>query len=348
MDFAEWSEVRTGIKLKDYILLDLRSEGEFEKGCIPHANSLPLLDNNQRATIGTLYKSKGKGPATRLGLELFAEKAEEFLGECVDYSKNCKSLVLYCWRGGMRSRLVGMWLEAAGLPVLVLDGGYKRFRTFVLQTLEDFAHKDFLVLNGLTGTGKTQLIQEMIKEGHAAIDFEGLANHRGSAFGGFGQKNPCPTQQDFENLLVDAFLEISKAKKILVELENNIGPVCLSKSLRNALCASPMVYLEKDFEDRVLYLANLYANSWNNEEEDRFLTQLQQVKRFLSAEDYQTICSSIIAENFKTVITILLKNRYDKAYGKSLLRHQNQMLASFNTSTEATSAKAYLRQYLAN
>ena len=348
MEFTAWSEVRSGIKLKNYVLLDLRSEGEFEKGSIPHAISLPLLSNSERAAVGTLYKSEGKGPATRLGLELFAKKAEEFLSKCDDFYKNSQGLVLYCWRGGMRSRLVAMWLNAAGIPVRVLEGGYKKFRTFILQTLEDFAQKDFLVLNGLTGTGKTQLIQEMIQEGYAAIDFEGLANHRGSAFGGFAQSKPSPSQQDFENQLVDEFLDIGEAKRILVELENNIGPVCLSKSLRNALCSSPMIYLEKDFEERVQFLAQQYADNWNIDEEQRFLVQLQQVKRFLSAEDYQTICSSICKGNFGIVITILLKNRYDKAYGKSLVRHQNQMLATFNTSSETAAAKAYLRQYLAN
>ncbi|NRA43983.1 MAG: tRNA 2-selenouridine(34) synthase MnmH [Oligoflexales bacterium] len=348
MEFTAWSQVRKGVEQQKYILLDLRSEGEFAKGSIPHARSLPLLDNKERSAVGTLYKTEGKGPATRLGLELFAGKAENFLNQCVSYNECCHRIVLYCWRGGMRSRLVAMWLEAAGIPVLILEGGYKKFRTFVLQTLEELAQQEFLVLNGLTGTGKTKLIQEMIEDGLAAIDFEGIANHRGSAFGGFSQARGTPTQQDFENQLADAFLKIGSAKKILVELENNIGPVSLSKSLRNALCSSPMVYLEKDFDGRVTFLADLYAERWNHEEEQKFLVQMQQVKRFLSTDDFQTICTSIRKQNFNSVITILLKNRYDKAYGKSLLRHRRQMLASFNISYETASAKAYLRQYLTN
>ena len=348
MEFTAWSDVRKRIKQKQYALLDLRSEGEFAKGAIPHAKNFPLLDNDERAAVGTLYKKEGKGPATRMGLELFADKAEQFLESCTSYFNGFDRVVIYCWRGGMRSRLVGMWLEAAGIPVMILEGGYKSFRTFVLHSLDELAQREFIVLNGLTGSGKTQLIKDMIMEGNSAIGFEGIANHRGSAFGGFAQAKPSPTQQGFENQLADIYLDLKQTNKILVELENNIGPVCLSKALRNALCASPMVYLDRDFDDRVIFLAQEYAENWNETEEKKFLLQAEQVKRFLSAEDFNKICECIRQRNFKAVITILLKNRYDKAYGKSQKRHQKQMIARFNISTDSASAKDYLRQYLAN
>lgn len=343
---AFWFDVRSLKKSEKLPLIDLRSEGEFAKGSIPGALNVPLLDNSQRHEIGTVYKKEGKNAAVSLGLQMFSTKAYDFLERIWRLSTSSDSLIIYCWRGGMRSQLVQEWLKGAGINASLLIGGYKEYRSFVLEEMELLSRSSFLVLNGFTGSGKTQLIQDLQEEGYPAIDLEGLARHRGSAFGGFGQETAPPTQQNFENALIENFQDYRESSSILIELENNIGPINLSKSLRKALTQAPMIYVEREFQERVKLLSDLYISNWSSEDDEKFFVNLEMLRKYLPSTVYESCKIDLKKRNFSKVIGNLLTYRYDCAYEKSLKRHKSQVLANFNLSKEEKSAKDFIKKKL--
>lgn len=181
-------------------LLDVRSESEHMRGHFPGAFNIPILNDEHRKEVGTLYKQKGRQEAVIRGFELAGPKFGAFIKEVKKRSVQYPTgpLLLYCWRGGMRSAIAEWILTLAGFQTLRLKGGYKSFRQWALNTL--IKEKNILVLGGKTGSGKTELLQHLRTQGERVIDLEYLACHKGSAFGGLGQL-PQPTNEHFENML---------------------------------------------------------------------------------------------------------------------------------------------------
>lgn len=342
---GHWHKVRKTLKSSTNLpLIDLRSPKEFSLGHIPGAINLPLLDNNERHQVGKLYKEAGTHAAVELGLEIFAAKCATFLGQIESLTPN--SIFLYCWRGGMRSRLVGLWLSYAGYKVKVLKGGYKSFRQDALLGLKSLAQHPKIVLHGRTGVGKTLILKELADQGFPTIDLEGLAKHRGSAFGDLDQEKNSVSQQNFENALYEAYLEVESFPKILVELENFIGPVKVPQHIRESLQKSPMVFIDRHFTDRVQILTQIYCQNWNTEKEQDFLSRLPMLQKYISSSDIEQIKTAIKNLHFSYVISQLLKLRYDRVYDKSLKRHQPQALAHFNLSEDEEAAKTFLQKAL--
>ena len=342
----EWLTVRNNIEKGLTCLVDLRSEKEFSLGAVPGAVNLPLLNNQERHEIGCLYKQSGKQSAVHRGLELFAKRSEKFFDQISQLAENRSDIVVYCWRGGMRSRLVGQWLAASGFDVSVLSGGYKGFRKTVLREMSELSRHPKVVLNGRTGSGKTLFLRDCMSRQLPGIDLEGLARHRGSAFGAMGWSEPSPTQQNFENELVSEYQNVKHAPKILLEIEGVIGPVSLSNEMRDSVRRSPMVYVEREMEDRIDLLCKIYSASWQEKEIQESLEALEMLRKFFSKEDIERMQSQLRTGELRSVIKTLLEQRYDKAYDKSLSRHQNQMLNSFNLSTNYEDAVSYIKKIL--
>lgn len=320
------------------VVVDLRSPTEFEQGAIPTAVNLPLLSNDQRHIVGLTYKKEGRLPATHMALEVFAEQAPEFFDSLLALARD-KTLIIHCWRGGMRSQSVAMWLRAVGVKVVLLLGGYKAFRRFVLGSLDKFARHSLIVLTGRTGVGKTDLIRQLRSQ-IPTIDFEGIACHRGSAFGDFAQAKPSPTQQNFENELCLAYEALSHQPKILVEIENYIGPCLVPFKLREALTCSPMILLERDFEDRVERLATEYADHWTDETTKVFLERLKLLQKSISKENIEQIGRAAAEGRLKDAVRQLLQLRYDRSYDKSIDRSMPQIIATFDLTHRFEESKA--------
>ncbi len=311
------------------LILDVRSEKEFRLGAIPGAINMPILTDDERHLVGTTYKQKNSQEALALGLELFAARAEAYLEQFIGATANGEILV-YCWRGGMRSELSLRWLRASGLRVNKLAGGYKAFRQLVLASIEQGTReKNFLVLNGQTGVGKTELIHAAAERSLPCLDFEAMARHRGSLFGGLAQPLPPATQQEFENQLALAFHQLSSAPTIVVEIEGAIGPVVLPLPLQRKMRASPMIYLESSLEERLQRLLRIYTPKWSAPTAAAFMAGLQQCRRFLSQEVYKQICTNIAAKDLAGAARLLLLHRYDKAYQKGLDKHKSSCIAQF-------------------
>jgi tRNA 2-selenouridine synthase len=242
--------------------IDVRAPAEFARGSVPGTVNMPLLDDDQRAAVGIAYKKEGQEAAIALGHSLVSgscrdQKIEAWLHHC----RSTPDAMLFCWRGGMRSEIAAQWLAEAGEPVERVNGGYKALRNTCLHVL-DQAAKDstpWLILGGRTGSGKTQLLKPL----ELAIDLEGLARHRGSAFGATGQPQPCLA--DFENELATCWLQHQAryqdaAPGLILEDESRmIGRLSLPETWHQRMGTSPLVMLQVPFEDRVANIIREYV-----------------------------------------------------------------------------------------
>jgi tRNA 2-selenouridine synthase len=343
-----WTKVREEIASGDLKLIDLRSPKEHDLGRIPHAYNIPLLNNEERHQVGLTYKTIGQLQATQMGIELFAGKADSFLREIESVLGDDKRVAVHCWRGGMRSRMVATWLSVMGYKVVLLEGGYKKFRNEVLKILDDVCEKRFLVLNGRTGSGKTDVVQHLVEKGLSVIDLEGLAHHRGSVFGGFAQEEKSPTQQTFDNNLVDKILSFDNPSTILFEIENFIGPITVPKGIRDKIYSSEMVFISRDFDDRVKKLQDEYVQNWDQFVDKIFIERMEKLRKFLSGEEFDTIINSVQKREFGQAIETLLLKRYDIVYNKGLKKHEHLVIAQYNITHEWDDAIKFLEKELLN
>ena len=240
---------------ENHPLLDVRAPVEFRAGHIPGAVNLPILNDDERAQVGTLYKQKGQEAAIQLGEKLVRGnlKSERVAGWKDFFAKNPGSMV-YCFRGGLRSRTAQAWLSEAGVQVPRLEGGYKAARQMFLESLnKNISERPLLLISGPTGGGKSHLLRSA-SGFMAAIDLEKRAQHRGSAFG--FESEPQPQQAQFENLLAHDFLHLTEVdsvkKPVLLEDESRlIGQNVIPESLFVKMRASPIVWVDEPLQQRV-------------------------------------------------------------------------------------------------
>jgi tRNA 2-selenouridine synthase len=237
---------------------DVRSEKEFASGHIPGARNLPILINEHRAIVGTEYKHNGQEAAIRKGWDLAGPSLGNLYRQARKWMQD-KPLLLHCWRGGMRSEIAA-WVSAfGGGEVLVLEGGYKVFRHHVLEQLQ-YAPSALRVVGGKTGSGKTEFLQQLAAQGEQILDLEGLAHHKGSSFGALGQE-PQPSQEQFENNLVETLSTFDLSKPVWVEFESRtIGRIVLPEALFHAMLACPMTVLDVPDEVRIRRLLSEYGH----------------------------------------------------------------------------------------
>ena len=220
------------------LLLDARSEKEFDHAHIPGAVNIPLLNNDHRHLVGIEYKKKGREAAVALGFKLVGPLFYEFI-EKVNGLTDKKVVMVYCWRGGMRSSILSWVLSMAGFKVIILKGGYKSFRNLILDQLK--IEKKIIILGGHTGSGKTDILKTMGNKGEQIIDLEGMANHRGSAFGQLGLP-PQPTNEFYENLLGCEWRKLDSKKRVWLEAESHsIGQVKIPDDIFIQLQNAPLM-----------------------------------------------------------------------------------------------------------
>ena len=231
-------------------LIDVRAPVEFAEGAMPGAVNLPLLTNDERHQVGLTYKTFGKEKAIELGHQIVSgDIRDQRLNQWILEIKNNPKSVIYCFRGGLRSQTVHKWLSEAGVQCPIVTGGYKALRNFLIQVIAEKTHQiDFHIVRGKTGSGKTDYLYQSQK---SFIDLEGLAKHRGSAFG--ARLEPQPNQTDFENLLALQILKLSKLKEpVLIESESRmIGHISLPKNLHQIIVEGPSIFLDVPLETRI-------------------------------------------------------------------------------------------------
>lgn len=306
-------------------VIDVRSPAEFAEDHVPGAINLPVLDNEERARVGTMYKQQSPFLARKLGAALvFRNAADHIAGPLAHHEGGWRPLV-YCWRGGQRSGSFAWMLREIGWRSELIEGGYRTYRRLVTRALyDDPLPFSFIQLGGYTGTAKTQLLPLLSKRGVQVIDLEGLARHRGSLLGDMpgGQ----PSQKGFETALVQALHGLDPARPVLVEAESSkIGGLNLPPSLWDGMKAAPWVEVTAPLEARARYLSEAYADILADHD---VLTEKLAPLRYhrghalvdhwqdlMAGGDMVALCRSLAADH------------YDPAYDKSMQAVAPQVLA---------------------
>jgi len=241
----------------DIPLIDTRAPVEFERGAFPNTLNIPLMNDEERHLVGLDYKNNGRNSAIDLGYRLISgDIKKNRMDAWLDFVKKHPNGALFCFRGGLRSEIAQKWIfDSSGIKYPRVKGGYKNMRRYLTKELEQLINiKNFLVIGGQTGCGKTLLLSQL----ENSIDLEKLANHRGSAF---GQKIfPQPTQIDFENALAIEFIHKKNTSILIIEDEgNNIGRVYLPTNLKNKSMQADLVILCASMEERIQLSLKTYV-----------------------------------------------------------------------------------------
>ncbi len=301
----------------DAPIIDVRSPAEYENGHIPGAINIPLFDNSERAEIGIAYKQNGKKSAIKDGLKIVGPKMVSMIEELEKHAKQ-NVVKLHCWRGGMRSSSVAWLFETMGYQCQVLKDGYKSYRNLMKTLFEKF---DIILIGGETGSGKTNIIQELAKQSEQVIDLEKLANHKGSAFGAIGEA-PQPSNEQFQNLVINAFLKSDASKPLFLEDESSfIGKVNLPDQLWQKMKGSPIIRISLPVELRIANLVEVYGKYEKKELE----TCINKIAKKLGGSNTALSIGMLYDNNLKGVAGIML-NYYDKSYRLLLERNKKNII----------------------
>jgi len=294
------------------VLLDVRSPVEYKQGHIPGAINLPLFDNDERALVGTMYKSAGREASVLLGLELVGSKLVGFVKIAMKLAPKRKVLI-HCWRGGMRSGNMAWLLDTAGFSVKVIEGGYKAYRGFIRKQFEIKAN--IIIVGGHTGSGKTEIIHALHNKNEQVIDLEGIANHKGSAFGAIGMENQ-PTNEQFENDIYDEWKKLDLSKYVWLEDESrSVGAVSIPDPLYKQMRQSQLVKINMGKEIRIARLVKDYVTI----EPDKLVVAVERIRKKLGGQWADQAIEAIKKQNYELAADILL-TYYDKAYLKGQQR----------------------------
>jgi tRNA 2-selenouridine synthase len=297
------------MRARELPVLDVRSPGEFKQGHLPGAISFPLFDDAERAEVGTLYKQVGQIQATERGLEIVGGKLKPMFAEGLGHARDGK-LMVHCWRGGKRSESVANLLAVAGLEVCILKGGYKAYRNWVLEQFN--VPGQFLVVGGLTGSGKTRILHHLHAQGQAVLDIEGHAAHRGSAFGRLGQTSYVSPQQ-FENGMAQDLAWLH-GRPIWLEDESRVlGSLILPQGLWNQKQQAPVFFVEIPDAERVRLLLEDYGSV------DRagIAASIRKISEKLGGLATKQALAALEADDAE-LLTRMLLDYYDKLYRNSL------------------------------
>jgi tRNA 2-selenouridine synthase len=292
---------------QDYTFVDVRSPKEFEEDHIPGAVNIPLFSNEERSIVGTIYKKESKDLAIEKGLEIMSDKLPAMIKE---YKKIEGKVCIYCWRGGMRSGSITSLLKSLKFDVIKLKDGYKDYRRFVREELDKIKIPKFIVIYGLTGSGKTDLLKQLPN----SLDLEGLAEHRGSIFGDI---NLIPnSQKRFESLLLKRLLELQKEKVIYVEGESRrIGRILIHPTVWEHMQKAEKYKLICPDEERIERIHREYCH---NIDKELFKTKILKIQKFLGKKKAEELIQLLEEDKIKKVIEIILLEYYDKLYAHTI------------------------------
>lgn len=312
--------ISTFLELRKTVpVFDVRSPGEYQQAHIPGAHSFPLFTDEERKEIGTAYKQDSRQSAVEIGLGFFKEKMLPLIEKAKSLQGNAdQKIIVHCWRGGMRSATVAWLLDLYGYEVFVLEGGYKTFRHWALEQLEK--NYDLYVLGGYTGSGKSEILHEMHQKNHTVIDLEGIARHKGSAFGNLDDA-PQPRQEMFENLLADDLWNMYENGETTIWVEDEsrrIGALNIPATFYDCMRAAPIYFIDIPFEERLAHIVEEYGQYKKENLHDAIL----RIQKRLGGLETKTAIEFLEAGDLENCFSILLKY-YDRCYLKNLPNREN-------------------------
>jgi tRNA 2-selenouridine synthase len=305
-------------------IIDVRTPAEFAEDHIPGAINCPVLSDEERITVGTLYKQVSPFEARKLGAAMIARNIADHLDrQFHDKPKSWKPLV-YCWRGGQRSGAMSIIFAQVGWLTHKLEGGYKSYRRHVLEQLETLPQQfSFKVVCGPTGSGKSRLLAALSATGHQVLDLEGLALHRGSVLGRLPDQ-PQPAQKWFDSILLQHLQQLDPSRPVYVEAESKkIGSIALPIALFDAMHASPCLKIAVPMDVRVAGLLEDYRHYVDNPE--LFIDHLKPLYKFHGAEKMEQWSEMIRSGELDAMVAELLTLHYDPSYMRAITGHYAQL-----------------------
>ncbi|GLU52678.1 tRNA 2-selenouridine(34) synthase MnmH [Dyadobacter frigoris] len=296
------------------VLADVRTPAEFAHGHIPGAFNLPLFSNEERVLVGTTYKQIGREQAILLGFDLTGPKWSGFIKDALLMAPD-KKIAVHCWRGGMRSGAMAWALDLYGFEVYLIEGGYKRYRRWVLDQFEQ--SYQLVILGGMTGSGKTRILQQLQNLDQQMIDLEELAQHQGSSFGTMN-KMVQPTQEQFENNLAYKLKDLDISSKIWLEDEShNIGKLSIPNPLWKQMTQAILIDLIVDLNQRVANLVKEYGQL----DKEFLISCTERIHKRLGPVQTKNAIAAIKENRMEEFIRFVLVY-YDKTYRTSLSKRQ--------------------------
>ena len=308
-------------------VIDVRSPGEFAHAYIPGAVNIPLFDNDERAQVGTRYKQAGKDHAVLMGLEFVGPKLADFVKQAKKLNPQNREVLVHCWRGGMRSGSFAWLLDTAGLTASTLVGGYKAYRNRVLDSFAE--PRNLIILGGKTGSGKTDILKELARQGEQIIDLEGLAHHKGSSYGAIGQL-PQPATEQFENVLFNEFKSLDSSRRIWLEDESrSIGSCFIPMSLWQQMRLAPVAFVDVPKDKRVARLVAEYTGI----DHTLLVEATERIKKRLGGKVTQDALDALLRHDYATVADLTL-DYYDKAYLHGLSQREPTSVYPINVTED--------------
>ena len=317
--------------------IDVRAPSEFILGAVPTSKNLPILSNNERTEVGKMYKENGNEAAIEKGYSLVNGKIKDKrISNWIKFVKRNPQAQMYCARGGQRSKIAQNWLKEIGVDIDIVDGGFKALRNTCIEVLDSASsdNKEWIIIAGKTGSGKTKMIKQISN----SIDLEGLANHRGSAFGGFETLQPTPV--NFENNLAYQYLSISSNKVFIEDESKTIGRLVIPKKFFNKMNSSTLVLIQEPIENRIKNIYNEYVSKEIELTDDHKVlislrSKLQKISKRLGGTNYK-IVDNLIKDAFQKNdynihyewIKTLLESYYDKMYDYQINQKKDRCIES--------------------
>lgn len=319
---------------KKITLIDVRSPSEYKDSTIPGSVNIPVFNDEERAEIGTIYKQISVDAAKERGLAIMSAKLPNFVKQFKEIEGD---KAVYCWRGGMRSRTAATVLSLMDIHVNRITGGIKAYRKHVLDSLDHMQlDAEAVVLQGLTGTGKTAVLRQLQLEGYPVVDLEGLAGHRGSIFGHIGLESN--NQKTFDSLLFERLKELQSAPYLLVEAESKrIGKIVVPDFLMEKKASGTTIVLELPMQERVRQLMEDYTPAVNSE---HYMAAFQLIKGRIHTPVAAEIEKNLSEGQFDKAIQLLLEHYYDPKYTHTFGQYEGQtpIVVSVNRVEEAVDA----------
>lgn len=321
-------------------VLDVRSPGEYAQGHIPGAVSLPLFSDDERAKVGICYKHAGRAAAVELGFDLTGPKFGDLIRSARHHAPD-RHVRVHCWRGGMRSGGMAWVLAMAGFEVATLEGGYKSFRRWARHIVTE--PRPLWILGGMTGTGKTQILQALATLGEAVVDLEAHASHRGSSYGSLDLP-PQPSTEQFENLIAMDLAALPRDRPVWLEAESRRIGICrIPEPLFLQMDTAPTVEIVRSLEERLTILVDVYGAT----DPEALVVATERIRKRLGGQRTQAAVARIRAGDLRGAIAIIL-DYYDRTYRYDLERRPKTIPTLDVTGCDAIAAAQRLQTFVAS
>jgi tRNA 2-selenouridine synthase len=320
----------------NHLIVDVRSASEYVEGTVPGAVNIPLFDEDERSVIGTIYKHGGQDKAIEQGFSYAQEKLAELLSAFEPF--RTKKIAVFCARGGMRSRSIVNLLFQSGYTAHQIVGGYKKYRQEILGYLNHYSPR-LIVLHGLTGTGKTRIIEAL----DSSIDLEELARHRSSLFGGLDREPNC--QKTFETLLVQTAKSLGPPPYFVEGESRKIGRVFIPKPFSMAMKSAILVNITCSLEKRIERIVEDYPVEGAKKRAE-ILKILLSLKRNMGTAQVEKMCDLFNRNEIPELVRILLVDYYDKRYARSMSKYRFDLEVSSESIADAAKELTAFRQSL--